>query len=95
MDSLAQTEQDLLKFLRRILTSVTLLVASPFLMLAFLFFLLEKPALWSLISLGVAVLLYTAAAVVYVVVRARLRALRQTAEWVGRVADSDILRPGP
>lgn len=95
MSDLAKAETDLLRFLRKILTSVVLLVASPFLMLAFLFFLLEKPWLWSLIALAIALLLYAAAFVVYVVVRARLRAVRQAADWAPGVADSDIPRARP
>lgn len=87
-----QEERDVLRFLRKVLLNVAAWVASPFLMLAFLFFLLEKPLLWSLICLAVASLLLVAALVVWLVVRARLRDARRTVELV---ADSDIFRPRP
>lgn len=85
-------ERDIVLFLRRVLLKVALIAASPFFMLAFLFLLLEKPALWSLVPLAVGLLLVTVGLVVWLVVRSRVRRLRRELEWV---ADNDILRPPP
>ena len=84
-------ERDLLRFLRKVLLNVALIVASPFFMLAFLFFLLEKPALWSLVCLAIGAFFVAAGLVVFWVVRARLVKAARAVEWVG---DNDILRPG-
>lgn len=67
----------LFRFLLKVILNVALIASSPFLMLAFLFFLLEKPLLWSLIPLGVAGLLIVAALIVWLVVRSKLRALQR------------------
>ena len=79
-----QEEKDILVFLRKVLLNVALLVASPFLMLAFLFFLLQKPPLWSLVPLaiGLAFVALGLAAFLYAKVR-----LRQARERVERAID--------
>lgn len=89
--ALEKEERDVIRFLRRVLLNVALWVASPFLALAFLFLLLQKPALWILVPLAVALLLLAAALVLFLVVRARLRATRRSVEWL---ADNDV-RPPP
>lgn len=73
----AKEERDVLRFLRKVLLKVALVVASPFFMLAFLFFLLEKPPIWSLVCLAVGALFVAAGGIVFLVVRARLRAARE------------------
>lgn len=83
-------ENEISTFLRRVLLKVALVVASPFFMLAFLFVLLEKPALWSLIALAAGALIVAAAVAVWLVLRARLRTLQTSMAWV---ADNDIPPP--
>lgn len=84
--------RELSRFLLKPVLHVTAIVASPFFMLAFLFFLLEKPALWSLVSLAVGTLLVVAGLLVWALVRARLVGL---AKDIDTLADSPVLRPPP
>lgn len=85
------TDDEVARFARKVILNVALVVASPFLMLAFLFFLLERPAVWSLVPLAIALLLYAAALVVWLVVRERLRAAAQAVEVF--TADEFTRRP--
>lgn len=84
--------RELSRFLLKPILHVTALVASPFLAAAFLFVLLQKPALWSLIPLAIGIVLLIAGVLVWAIVRARLVGL---AKEVDKLADSDILRPPP
>ncbi|HVM44970.1 MAG TPA: hypothetical protein VM582_03455 [Candidatus Thermoplasmatota archaeon] len=85
-----QEERDISTFLRKVILKVALIVASPFFMLAFLFLLLQKPPLWSLVPLAAGLLLVAAGLAVWLVARMRLRAVRRELE---RLGDNDILRP--
>lgn len=66
----------MLRFLLRVLLGVAALVAAPFLALAFLFFLLEKPLLWIWIPLGIAVGIVLLALLGWLFARSRLRFAR-------------------
>lgn len=68
------------------------IVASPFFMLAFLFLLLEKPPLWSLIPLAIGVLLVLVGLLVWVVVRARLLDAARQVDATVAFVDHDILQ---
>lgn len=93
MSNVLQSEaRELSRFLLRPILQVTAIVASPFLALSFLFALLQKPALWSLVPLAIGVALLVAGLLVWALVRARLVGL---AKKVDALADSDILRPPP
>lgn len=92
MTLLESEERDIFRFLRKVVLNIALWVASPFLMLAFLFLLFRKPALWILVPLAVAALVLTGALILFLVVRARLRDARRTVEVL---ADNDFLHPPP
>ena len=89
-----ELEPPVLRFVLRVVLAVGAVGASPFLALAFLFFLLDKPFLWWIaIPLGVAVVIIMLALGAWLFVRAKLRELRH---HVGRVARvEDALRGGP
>lgn len=66
---------------RKVILRVALVVASPFWMLAFLLFLLGKPAMWSILLASIGALVVTMGYVAWLVVR---RKMRDVARVVGR-----------
>lgn len=82
--------RELSRFLLKPILHVTMVVASPFFALGFLFFLLGKPALWSLVPLAVGALLLVTGSLVWAVVRWRLVGL---AKDLDALVDKDILGP--
>lgn len=81
--------EELSRFLLKPVLHVTGIVASPFLMLAFLFLLLEKPPLWVLLPLTVALLLAGAGALVWILLRARLLRLSRELERLAPPQDDE------
>jgi Flp pilus assembly protein TadB len=77
-DAWDQAEPPLLRMLLKVLLYVAVVAASPFLMLSFLFFLLAKPLLWIVLPLTIAASILACGFVVWLVVRVRLRAYRET-----------------
>lgn len=88
-----ELEPPVLRFVLRVVLAVGAVVAAPFLALAFLFFLLEKPFLWWIaVPLAVAALVLLLAVGAWLFVRSKLRDLRG---HVGRAARvEDALRGG-
>ncbi|HWH08182.1 MAG TPA: hypothetical protein VNX21_03215 [Candidatus Thermoplasmatota archaeon] len=66
------TAADALLPLRKLILTIALFAASPFWMLTFLFFLLQKPLAWMAVTASVAVLVLALGYVAWLVVRARL-----------------------
>jgi hypothetical protein len=65
-----------LKLLLKVALTGGMVAATPFLALAFLFLLLQKPLLWVAIPAGVGALLFLLGLVAYLILRAKLRRLR-------------------
>lgn len=82
--------RELSRFLLKPILQVTMVLASPFFALAFLFLLLRKPALWSLVPLTVGAFLLVGGLLVWAIVRWRLVGL---AKDLDALADNDILGP--
>ena len=80
------------RFLLKPILHLIAIVASPFFMLAFLFFLLDKHPLWSLIPLAVGVLLLCAGLVAWLVLRARLLDAARQVDTTVAFVDNDILQ---
>lgn len=71
-----QLEPSVLRFLLRVLLGVAAIISAPFLALAFLFFLLDKPLLWVWIPLGIAAAVGLVALLAWLFARSRLRFAR-------------------
>lgn len=80
LDAWDAAEPHVLKFLLKVVLKVSIVLATPFLALSFLFLLLEKPLVWPLVPaiLGALVLLSGLAG--FLVLRAKLRRLRAKVE---------------
>lgn len=84
-----ELEPQVLAFLLRVVLMVGAVVASPFLALALLFFLLDRPFWWWIAVPLIAALLPILAAIVgWFFVRAKLRGARAKIESVARVEDA-------
>ena len=82
-----EAEPPILRFLLKVVLTAGAFVASPFLALAFLFFLLDKPPLWILIPLSIGALVLVVALVAWLVARAKLRELRGHLDRAVRVEE--------
>lgn len=71
---------DMLSPLRKLILTIALFAASPFFMLTFLFFLLEKPLPWMAVTASIGALVLALGYVAWLVVRARLAAVLRAAE---------------
>ncbi len=65
---------------RKLIRTLALFAASPFFMLTFLFFLLQKPLLWMAVTAGIGALVLALGYVAWLVVRARLAPVLRAAE---------------
>jgi hypothetical protein len=76
LDAWDHAEPHVLKLLLKVSLTGGIMAATPFLALAFLFLLLEKPLLWIAIPASVGASLFLLGLVAYLVLRAKLRRLR-------------------
>lgn len=76
--ALEDTEPHVLRGLRKVILGAAAVLASPFLMLTFLFFLLEKPWTWMAVTGSIAGCIFAAALVGYLMLRARIRGVRRS-----------------
>lgn len=88
-----ETEGPVLRVLLRILLTVAMVLAAPFFAAAFLFLLLEKPIAWTLVAGSIGAVFVTLALVAWLVIRAKLRAMRRSldeaASWEGVVIEHE------
>lgn len=80
--------------LRKLILNVALFAASPFFMLTFLFFLLQKPVLWMAVTASIGALVLALGYAAWLVVRARLAPVVQAMEAVDQ-AGTFFERPPP
>lgn len=71
--------------LRKLIMTLSLFAASPFFMLTFLFFLLQKPALWMGVTASIGALVLALGWVAWLVVRARLSPVVHAMEAMDQV----------
>ena len=71
---------DMLFPVRKLILNVALFAASPFFMLTFLFFLLQKPLVWMAVAASIGALVLALGYVAWLVVRARLAPVVEAAE---------------
>ena len=80
LDAWDHAEPHVLKLLLKVALTGGIVAATPFLALAFLFVLLQKPMLWIAIPAGVGAFLFLLGLLAYLVLRHKLRRLRAKVE---------------
>lgn len=80
LDAWDHAEPHVLRLLLKVALTGAFLAATPFLALALLFLLLQKPLLWVAIPVGAAATLLLLGLCAYLVLRAKLRRLRARVE---------------
>lgn len=88
-----EAEPPLMRFLLKVLLQISLVAATPFFALTLLFFYLQKPLLWMAIPASIGLLIVVAGLVLWLVVRAKLRGLRERLAWAERAEDAILTGP--
>lgn len=88
-----EAEPRLMGFLLKVLLKISLVAATPFFALTLLFLYLQKPLLWMIIPASIGVLVMLAGVALWLVVRAKLRGLRERLSWAERAEDAILAGP--